>query len=57
MRPPRFAWLDLEMTGLDPATCAVIEIGIIITDADLAPVDEWSTAVWQPEEVLAREEA
>jgi oligoribonuclease len=54
MRPARFVWLDLEMTGLEPASCAVVEVGIIVTDAELAPLDEWSAAVWQPEEVLAR---
>jgi oligoribonuclease len=54
MATPRFVWLDLEMTGLDPATCAVVEIGIIVTGADLVPLDEWASAVWQPEEVLAR---
>ncbi len=33
----RFVWLDLEMTGLDPETCAIIEIGVIITGPDLRP--------------------
>ena len=32
-------WIDLEMTGLDPKTCAILEIGAIITDSDL----EWIT--------------
>src|SRR5256885_2324233 len=34
---PRFVWLDLEMTGLDPEACAIIEIGVIITGPDLVP--------------------
>ncbi|MGH9166135.1 MAG: oligoribonuclease [Acidimicrobiales bacterium] len=33
-------WMDLEMTGLDPATCAVIEIASLVTDADLQVVAE-----------------
>ncbi len=33
-------WVDLEMTGLDPKTCTVLEIGVIITDSDLNLVAE-----------------
>jgi oligoribonuclease len=54
MQPPRFVWLDLEMTGLDPESCVIVEIGIVVTGADLVPIDEWATAVWQPEEALAK---
>jgi oligoribonuclease len=53
---PRFVWLDLEMTGLDPETCAIIEIGVIITGPDLRPVAEIERVIWQPEEVLLRME-
>jgi oligoribonuclease len=53
---PRFVWLDLEMTGLDPDTCAIIEIGVIITGPDLKPLVEFERIIWQPEEVLARME-
>jgi oligoribonuclease len=53
---PRFVWLDLEMTGLDPETCAIIEIGVIITGPDLKPVAEIERVIWQPEEVLLRME-
>ncbi|WP_224247713.1 oligoribonuclease [Hyalangium gracile] len=53
---PRFVWLDLEMTGLDPETCAIIEIGIIITGPDLKPIAEMDRVIWQPDEVLARME-
>jgi oligoribonuclease len=53
---PRFVWLDLEMTGLDPDTCAIIEIGVIITGPDLVPVAEIERVIWQPEEVLLRME-
>jgi oligoribonuclease len=52
----RLVWCDLEMTGLDPTTCAIIELGIIITGPDLKPVAEYERAVWQPEETLARME-
>ena len=29
-------WIDLEMTGLDPATDRIIEIAVVVTDAQLA---------------------
>jgi oligoribonuclease len=52
----RFVWCDLEMTGLDTGTNAIIEMGLVITDANLKPIAEWEAAVWQPEESLARME-
>jgi oligoribonuclease len=33
-------WIDLEMTGLDPQSDSILEIGTIVTDADLAVVAE-----------------
>jgi len=46
-------WMDLEMTGLDPDTCAIIEMAIIVTDSKLnelaAPL---SLVIWQPPSVL-----
>jgi oligoribonuclease len=33
-------WMDLEMSGLDPDGCAILEIATIVTDADLAIVAE-----------------
>lgn len=52
----RFVWCDLEMTGLDTATCAIIEMGLIITDVQLKPIAEWEAAIWQPTETLERME-
>ena|SRR5579862_805688 len=34
------AWMDLEMTGLDPAFDVIVEIAIIVTDDDLAVIAE-----------------
>lgn len=50
----RLVWVDLEMTGLDPETCAILEVGVIITGEDLVPIEELGRVVWQPEETLAR---
>ena len=33
-------WVDLEMTGLDPRTCVILEIGTLITDSQLNLVAE-----------------
>lgn len=50
----RFVWIDLEMTGLDPERCAIIELGLLITGPDLTPIARLERVIWQPEEVLAR---
>jgi len=36
----RLVWIDLEMTGLDPQTCVIVEIATIVTDADLNVIAE-----------------
>jgi oligoribonuclease len=33
-------WIDCEMTGLDPETDVLVEIAVIVTDAELNPLDE-----------------
>lgn len=50
-------WLDLEMTGLDPARCTILEIATIVTDEQLNILAEGpALAVHQPPRVLARME-
>ena len=34
------AWIDLEMTGLDPARHAIVEIASLVTDDDLTLIEE-----------------
>lgn len=47
-------WLDLEMTGLDPDRCTIIEIATIITDSQLNIMAEGPTiAIGQTAEALA----
>ncbi|KAL2113510.1 hypothetical protein VUR80DRAFT_3672 [Thermomyces stellatus] len=36
-------WIDLEMTGLDPATDEILEIACVVTTPDLQPLDEGFT--------------
>lgn len=47
------AWIDLEMTGLDPAVHAIVEIASLVTDDDLNIVAEGpNLVIHQPPEVL-----
>jgi oligoribonuclease len=47
-------WIDMEMTGLDPDTCVVLEIATIVTDAQLNVLAEGPVlAIHQSDEVLA----
>jgi oligoribonuclease len=39
-RAGRLVWIDCEMTGLDLARDALIEVAAIVTDADLTPLDD-----------------
>src|SRR6266568_2512104 len=35
----RLVWLDLEMTGLDVTRHTIVEIAVLVTDAQLQPLD------------------
>jgi oligoribonuclease len=48
----RFVWVDLEMTGLDDKTCAVIQMAMIITDSALKEIAMLEQTIWQPDSVL-----
>ncbi len=51
-------WIDMEMTGLDPMTDRVIEIAVVVTDAQLTVrVEGPVIAVHQSDEVLDRMDA
>ncbi len=50
----RLVWIDLEMTGLDVDRHVIVEIGILVTDADLHVIgDGFDVVVHQPPEALA----
>src|SRR5262245_52868459 len=52
--PTNLAWLDLEMTGLDAERDVILQAALIVTDADLTPLEEYVSDIWQPESDLAR---
>jgi oligoribonuclease len=50
---PPLVWIDLEMSGLEPDRCQILEIAAIITDGDLNIVAEGpDLVIHQPDEVL-----
>jgi len=54
-RPNEFnlVWLDMEMTGLDPDTDRIIEVAVVVTDADLNIIAEGPVfAIHQSDETL-----
>jgi oligoribonuclease len=53
-RADNLVWIDLEMTGLDPSVDVILQAAVVITTADLAPLDEVAGDVGQPAEALAR---
>jgi len=51
----KLVWLDLEMTGLNPASDVILEIACIITDEELNILEQGpSFVIHQPEDVLSR---
>jgi len=52
--PNNLIWIDMEMTGLVPDTDRILEIALLITDAQLEIAAEGPVlVVHQPDEVLA----
>ena len=46
-------WIDMEMTGLDPESCVVMEIATIVTDKALNVLAQGPViAIHQPDDVL-----
>ena len=54
-RSDLLAWIDLEMTGLDPRENTIIEMATLITDSNLEPIAEGpNIAIHQSEDELAK---
>jgi oligoribonuclease len=53
-RADNLVWIDLEMTGLDPKKCTILEIGVVVTTGNLDVVAEGpSIAIRHSEKVLS----
>lgn len=50
----RLVWIDLEMTGLNAAVDAILEIAAVVTGPDLEPIDTIERVVFQTDEALDR---
>jgi oligoribonuclease len=50
----KLLWIDMEMTGLDVEKEVPIEIGAIITDSKLEPLESYHAVIQQPQEYLDR---
>ena len=51
----RLVWVDLEMTGLEPETCKIVEIATIVTDSQLEVIAEGPSFIIRPsDDALAR---
>jgi oligoribonuclease len=50
---PPLIWIDLEMSGLDPDKCAILELACIVTDGELVELGEGiDLVIHQPDSVL-----
>ena len=47
----RIVWIDCEMTGLDLQRDALVEIAVIVTEADLTEIDEGVSLVIRPQDM------
>jgi oligoribonuclease len=50
--PGNLAWIDLEMTGLDPNQDVILQAALIVTNANLEPLEEFACDIWQPSSTL-----
>ncbi len=51
--PAPLVWVDMEMSGLDPESCAILEVAVLLTDGDLNEIAAGpEIVVHQPAAVL-----
>ena len=55
IKPSKLMWLDLEMTGLNPATDLILEIAVIITDYDFNEISRYISKVKNIKSQLKRQ--
>lgn len=52
--PKHLLWVDLEMTGLRPATDVITEVAAIVTDMELREIACYESGVKHPRELLEK---
>ncbi len=45
-------WLDMEMTGLDVNTEHILEVALIVTDAQMNVLDTYESIIYQPQSIM-----
>ena len=53
MKKAKLLWIDLEMTGLDPAKDRICEVAAIATDMKLNEIASYEAVVKVPEELMS----
>lgn len=48
----KILWVDLEMTGLDPAKDVILEVAAIVTDWDFREIDTYEAVVHRSDHIL-----
>ena len=51
-QPSNLAWIDLEMTGLNPDKDVILQSALIVTNPALDTLEEATFDIWQPEACL-----
>jgi oligoribonuclease len=52
LAPTKLLWIDLEMTGLDPAHDKILEVAIEVTDFEFKTLASYEAVIAQPSDVL-----
>lgn len=53
-RPTRILWVDLEMTGLEPAKDVILEVAAEVTDFDLKTLATYEQSIKHPKELVVK---
>lgn len=51
-KPQRILWMDLEMTGLEPAHDRILEVAVVVTDWDFAEIATFEAVVQVDAELM-----
>jgi len=53
-KPSKIFWVDLEMTGLDPAKDVILEIAAEITDMEFRTLTTYETTIKHPRDLVVK---